>query len=921
MIEDARTQSRACRELASVQATRFALIVAVLAAAFTPYGVSQSRTSCALIGTVTDNAGAPLPGAEVEITSAALIGGARESSTDRRGRFRFLELPLGEYSVTASLDGYSEARAERVRLSIGLNTEVAIRLIPSGGEQSVDVVASPSAIDPMSSAVSTVLPKEFLRNIPADRDPSHTLNFAPGINQESAYGGGEEAGNAYQVDGVDISDPEGGAPWSFFNYSLTEEVQLVGLGAPAEYGGFTGVVFNSVTRSGGNDHTGTAELFYTDKSLTGTNSDELATIESHREVSVSVGGPIRKDTLWYFASAQYVRDLASEGGPIQTQTDPRVFGKLTWQATPNSLLQGWLEWDHTKVIGRNADEFTPLIATTGEDNPEVVGNITLRTILSPSAILDVSWAGYSGSRHFDPQNGFDIPGRVDAQTGEASDNASLFAVLDRNRNQLNASLSQHVEQFIKGEHNFKFGLELEQSSVRNRAAHPGGVFFSDNEGPSIDPSTGLVDTYTLGFFGGGYQVAARNRRLSLYAQDSWRVTSRVTLNPGLRADLNRGSVAGDTVFQTNPLAPRLGVTWDLNGRGRSILKAHYGRYYDALYSGFYQYLDPDAFAPQTTTQTFDTSGFEQTIATVSSRRFIAAPSLRHPYLDQYILGVDQELGRGNVVSGTLVYRRNTDFIQIVSRDGQFVPVRGVIPGTGQAVTLFDYLNQDSDVLMVENSPGLERTYRAAILSFTRRLKDNWQLSASYVYSQARGNVDNLGADSSPIESNTSDFISQLLQTPNARVNSQGRMTHDQTHQVKLQGTWLVPAWHTQFSANYTFHTGDTWTPVTSCLLTDDGNGVLGDGIRGCHSFVQGQVAYLAQPRGSQRLPSRNELDLHAEWTHDAGSSAQLTLLVNIFNATNQGRATEAETRVGPELGSTATVNFPRNIRLGAALSW
>ena len=82
------------------------------------------------------------------------------------------------------------------------------------------------------------------------------MDLAPGINIESAFGGAEESGIAYQVDGVDISDPQGGAPWSFFNYSLIDEVELIGLGAPAEYGQFTGIVFNTITKSGSNEFNG-----------------------------------------------------------------------------------------------------------------------------------------------------------------------------------------------------------------------------------------------------------------------------------------------------------------------------------------------------------------------------------------------------------------------------------------------------------------------------------------------------------------------------------------------------------------------------------------------------------------------------------------------------------------------------------------
>lgn len=889
---------------------------------------AQSRTTCRLGVRVADGGSeAPLAGVAARIESTALIGGPRTGATDGKGRFQFPEIPPGVYVLTVSLKGFKTVRIEKIELSAGLSTELPIKMTLFAGEETVHVIADPIAIDAGSSATTTVLPPEYMKNIPTDRDPSHILSLAPGINLESAYGGAEESGNAYQVDGVDISDPEGGAPWALFNYNLIDEVDLVGLGAPAEYGEFTGVVFNSVTKSGGNDFSGEAELIYTNKSLTGRNSDDpdfASTIDSHTEQIVQVGGPIHRDKLWYFVSAQYARDLASEGGPTETEIDPRFFGKLTWQASPSNTIQGWLEWAHTKITGSNGDAETPLEATTTEDNPEVVWNLSWKSVLSEASILNVAWAGYSGHHDSNPASGFSTPGHLDVKTEEASGNAQLFGLLNRLRHQVNVSLIHHASDFMKGEHDSKIGAEIERSSLHNRAGFPGGAFFQDNAGPEIDPSTGMSDPYTLAQFGGDFEARARNERVSLYAQDSWRIGTRLTLNPGLRMDLNRGKVSSGTVFRTNPLAPRIGFAWDLKGDARSVLKAHYGRYYEALYTDFYQDLDPGAFLPLTTQKIFNTSGFVQNVSTIPGQKFAMDPHIRHPRLDQYILGFDREVGHGIVLSGTLVYRRNRDLIETVSRDGQFVPVKGEIPGTGRKATLFDYLNPSTDLLLYTNPPELHRTYRAAILSATRRLRGNWQLQASYVYSRARGNTDNLGPmgiESPGLGANTPDFYGRFLDTPNSLVNAEGRLTHDQTHQVKLQGTRLFPSLHLSVSADYTFHSGDTWTPRTDCLLTDDGNGVIGDGILGCHSFPQGTVLYLAEPRGSRRLPSRSELDLRVEWTHALAGDRSLRLYGDILNLNNQGRATEVETFLGPEAGKPATLNFPRNLRLGVEYAW
>jgi hypothetical protein len=190
-----------------------------------------------------------------------------------------------------------------------------------------------------------------------------------------------------------------------------------------------------------------------------------------------------------------------------------------------------------------------------------------------------------------------------------------------------------------------------------------------------------------------------------------------------------------------------------------------------------------------------------------------------------------------------------------------------------------------------------------------------------VYSKARGNIDNLGFDENGIGANTPFFDGGFLDTPNSLVNAEGRLTHDQTHQIKLQGTWMIPSINLLLSTNYTYHSGDTWTPRSDCLLTDDGNGEIGDGIFDCHEFPQGPQLYFAEPRGSRRLPARNEIDIRAEWQHEFTNAGILGLQIDVFNLTNQTRSTEAETIADEELGQPATLNFPRNIRLGISFSW
>jgi hypothetical protein len=127
--------------------------------------------------------------------------------------------------------------------------------------------------------------------------------------------------------------------------------------------------------------------------------------------------------------------------------------------------------------------------------------------------------------------------------------------------------------------------------------------------------------------------------------------------------------------------------------------------------------------------------------------------------------------------------------------------------------------------------------------------------------------------------------------------------------VKLQAQYVVPQWNMTFSGNYWYITGDTWTKRDNCLLVDNGAGGTD-----CYDFNQGNVRFFAEPRGSERLPARNEVDLRAEWFHEFHGS-RLGLMVDVFNVFNQYRPTDVST-IGSTIGQAETVSFPRSIRLG-----
>jgi outer membrane receptor protein involved in Fe transport len=583
---------------------------------------------------------------------------------------------------------------------------------------------------------------------------------------------------------------------------------------------------------------------------------------------------------------------------------------LSWQANESNNVETWVEWDRYDIIGRGADAVTPIEATVTEDAPELVWNAAWRSTLSQDTIFSLTYGGYDGYYYLDPASGYDVAGRYDGHTGLYSVNSPWFYLADRTRNQVNASLSHYADDFIKGEHDFKFGMEIERSTVRSRYGYTTGAWFYDNYGYFYDdPGTAEYDGgyYTLGYYNYAYDLTATINRGSLFAQDSWKISPHFTLNAGLRAEINKGSVPGEgTIFDNTAFAPRLGFAWDATKDGKTVIKAHYGRFFEKFVATQFYFAKAGSFTPLEQRIIYP-SGFVESLGQARAGVTVIDDDLDQPYLDQMTVGVDREIPGGITLSGTLIYRKKEDFIETVSRDGIFIPVTGTVRETGQTITLFDYMNPETDVLVYQNVPELFREYKGVMLTATKRLRENWQMLASYVYSETTGNVDNLGTSSVYGGDNPSRF----LDTPNSLVNAEGTLTHDQTHQVKLQGTYVIPAINLSLSGNYTYYSGDTYMLRSNCLLVD------GE----CYDFNQGSLRFFGEPRGVRRLDPKNELDFRAEWYYDLANQSRLGLFLDVFNVTNQARATVVEDRAGSAFETARSANLPRSYRVGIRVNF
>ena len=368
---------------------RFGISLLLLAALLSvvPLAGAQTLTGT-IVGRITDEQGGVLPGVTITLTGKT---GSQTQVTDARGEFRFIGLNVGNYDVKAELEGFRLKEERGLDLGIGNTIEVKLALQVGGLSETVEVTANAVAVDTTTTATDTTISQDLLFSMPISRTNAavNLLNQAPGINSGSAFGSASGYGSSLMLDGVDTRDPENGSAWTFFNYNIIDEVQVGGIGAPAEYGGFTGALVNTITKSGGNRFSALNEVRYTGKSLSGDNVGaeveqqnpslgQAAIIKKLTDYTVQLGGPIERDKLFFFASVQRYSVQDDPSGPrdLHTEVSPRFNGKLTFQPTPSDNLSASAQWDNYNQRGRTGlpGTFSLQNQTVEQDSPEAIWN-------------------------------------------------------------------------------------------------------------------------------------------------------------------------------------------------------------------------------------------------------------------------------------------------------------------------------------------------------------------------------------------------------------------------------------------------------------------------------------------------------------------------------------------------------------------
>ena len=625
---------------------RFRMLAALVAVALLvalPVVAQEQRGS--IDGVVKDAQGGAIVGATVVAKSMA--GATVEAVTDATGKYRFPSLAPGRWEVTANLSGFAPAKVQNVDLRLGQLLTIPLTLSPGAMTETVQVVAESPLIDVRQSARATSLRAEDIDKMPKGRDFTSLVTQAPGANLENAKLGGisidgaSGGENRFIIDGAETTNLQSGVSGKAMVTDFVDEVQVKSSGYAAEYGGATGGVINVISRTGTNQWRGNAFTYYTGDGLdssyrpslrlvpTNSNAAEYVTYPedsySRWEPGFTVGGPIVKDKLWFFAG--YAPEFLSTDRTVTFRADNST---STFNQTfkRNNLTANMTGQFGAKVrakvafmsSGYKQEGRLPSLDGTSSPtanyaindiSPNYSGSATLRLhpveqgvperarrLLPPGHLQ-------RGRLRQHPLHLLPVEHRPGGRPAEYQGAVSTTNV------PTNSSTTQDIQERINaqfdatfffsggGEHQLKTGVQFDRIANNVLSGEQGNLVRIqwNRQLVSSDPtSRGPYGYYQVrsngvlpqqGFITVG-NIASNN--VGLFVQDAWTINSKLTLNLGLRtenehipnyADASYGLPEYAINFSFgDKLAPRAGFAYDIKGDGKWKVYGSWGIFYD-----------------------------------------------------------------------------------------------------------------------------------------------------------------------------------------------------------------------------------------------------------------------------------------------------------------------------------------------------
>ncbi len=919
-----------------------ALLVATFSA---PWAVqAQTTDRSGVEGKLVDQGGGVLPGVAVTLSSTALQGGNRSTTTGDEGRYRFAALPAGNYKVTFELPGFTTI-TRNVRLDTGFVATVNESMTVGSVTEALTVTAASPVVDIRTTAVSTNLGKEALESLPTSRSMWQVMSLAPGIRVTGADVGGTAAGtqqnysnygtstggNKPSIDGVDTREDAGGAGF-YYDYGAFQEVQIKAMGNDAEMA-VPGTQFLGIIKSGGDLFHGSAMYSFESPRLQANNvTDALRArgvtegnpLKSYHDGNVDLGGPMLKGRLWFYGS---YRNQRIRQGVLGYFTSPGVSGeynvlvwnatgKMTGQLTPKHRFSGFAQYQTKDYPERNADSYRYKEATWHQIFKPLAAKGEWIWMVSDRTLVNAFVGRWQYKT--DALNHTDAPPSYDTVTLRywGRFNTSPY-VGGRGRWQYNGSVSQYIPRALGGSHDLKLGAEVTDETR---------TYDADARSDGAD--------YQLRFQSGApYQVVVYNypyytldkmTTQSVYLRDAWRFGDRATLNLGFRWEryhlflpaqskpVGRFYPAGDfpstEVLTWKNWAPRVGFSLPLDKSNRTVLKATYGWFNFATQATYGDTYNRNA--ANTTTyrwndingnKNYDDGEFGTFVSSTGASSSVANPGLKQPKTHEFTVSVERQLASSFSSRVSYIYRREVDRYQNVNvlrpYDAFNIPITTTDPGPdgvvgtaddGGAVTYYDYAAAYAGAAFVQNkdvnTSGFRNLYHNIELAAQKRLSNRWQLVGSFLATYT-----DMWRNGVPQDPNAAGF------QPKSKYWEWG---------FKLSGSYELP-WQIQAAAMFTSQSGAVWAREAR--------------------FTTGltrlsEVILLMEDAAARRLPAQNILNLRLEKRQKIGPGTA-AIQLDFFNVTNTNVELGVTARSGANFNKITSIVPPFVAKFGVTYSF
>ncbi len=916
----------------------FTGVVACLLASPTPVRADITRFD--LSGTVTDGTGAVLPGATVTLNNVD-TGFSRSTVTDAGGRYSFNAVPpTGRWTLAVELQGFGPQTREGLQFQANTRPEINFQLGVGGIQEAVTVEALAPLVRTRESELSSILEAKQVEELPTNGRNFLSLLQASGSVVPTGGGSGAVSVNGqgirmanFVADGVSMTGREirtvngefGGG--NGLSLDVVKELQVITNGFKAETGQTGAGTISIVTKSGTNTLSGSAYGFWRPSDFVAANLLTGAkTSQKRQQYGGTIGGPIKKDVLHYFANYEYtdiddvvvVTSVLAPGTHPAPQTQKQGFVKINQRFNDHNLLDARYNFNRNR---QETQGVSGLNTFDRRSNTEGRTDAFITSLVSNFGDNKVNEARFRYTYDV-----VDFYSPLTADSGAASrtpdfSNAPVTVTYTGVGNlgtnpgfpqNLVEKRAQWVDHFsiVKGSHQLKTGVDVIASwrfvtffnNFAGTYTFAQGTPFPFN---ANNPAT-FPFQFTQTFGGSGLNF--QDTMVGVFAQDDWEIRRGFTLNVGVRWDK-------DSLFQgdNNNVAPRVGFAWNIGQEAKTVIRGNTGIFYDTLESSAINRESNTGPVGQTTIDlrqgdplfpTFPNrlSAFPTGTATVP-RAQVYVPIFQGdefpgsigdhlqrdtPYFFNSNIGVQHELAPNWAVSAD--YTRVYGYDLLVTWDINAPTFFALGPGQTRTAAQANAL-RPLGVPNVTGGPygipftgfrslylqfnGGSTEYNALKLGVTKRMSSRYALQANYTLGRAEGDVDNFRLNNS--------FVPGLTEIDGDRSYQWGPSDTDVRHLVVLSGTYEIP-FGLRVGGIVFARSGFPYTGVTGQDSDGDGFSTGGPGANVASSYGD-RPASLS--RNSFRLPAHVTVDMSLAYELKIVGSQSMEVRLDAFNLANR----------------------------------